>query len=1639
MSQSFHRTRAFGRARRSPVLLLAAGLILAGIAPAGADIVAYYDFDNAANPLLDATGNGHTITGTASTNPVWGATTGFASSGAYEFSGDRLIVPIDINPSALPRMTWGAWVKTNTLTSSLYKVLGHDNGAWDRTLGLDNRLPAVFRYTSFTGNDPVNNSGPVEGTPGPASTSQWSFIAASYDQVAKTVTVYVDVDASTTADALATVTEPGAFGTGWSTFAIGAIRPDQNSEPWSGVIDNVFLYNEVLTPAAVTKLRDDGGVVQLPKINSFLANPGHIAGGQSTTLSWNTAKADTVSINNGVPAISGATGTVSVSPGATTTYTLTATNAAGSVTADVVVGVNAAVLPPKLTEFMASNSATLNDGDGNASDWIEIWNPNAFAIGLAGYALRDSGATWVFPDVQLAGNARMIAFASGQTTGNYVDPAGHLHTTFNLSASGEALQLLAPDGTTVVSEFTAVPEQHTDASWGIDPGTGQPGYFMPATPGTVNGTALAGFVDDTKFDIDRGFFTAPIAVHITTLTPGASIAYTTDGSEPTPAHGTIVGPPGAAEPPTATVNITTTKVLRAMAFRSGWVSTGVDTQTYLFPGNVIDQPVAPAGFPATWGVFTGTNGSTAGVPVPADYEMKPVIVNADRPAMIAALQALPTMSIVADPADLFSNEGILPNPFAALNGLGVHTRVPFEPDRKCSVEWIQPDGAREFQINCAVSLIGGWSRHYEATPKKSLALSFKKDFGPGKLNFPLFGTNEVSEFDRVNLRATFSDAWVDNAHPAQYLRDPFMRETYLAMGQPASRGTFVHLYLNGLYWGIYNPTERPDDDYASSHYGGRDEDYDALKHQSLTAPASAPTDSYEVISGTATRWQQALSASALDMTNIANYNTLRQYVDMTSLADYIIANTFLSNLDWPGKNWYAFGRRDGADGGFKFVPWDSEYTLLDLNVNRTDATNTLTPARFYSRARLNPEFRLLFADRVHKHAFNGGPLTSATMIARYSAMAAILEPAINAEAARWGDNPNTRQGIRDYRKTHWISARDAILNNYMPNRPAIALNQYRTAGLYPATEAPEFTQHGGTVDPPLLTFRNSPAGTVYYTTDGSDPRLTGGAVNPAATGLPGGSATVSWFPLEATGWRYFITPTGLGDSEVVVGHASYGVTNWKHPDFDHTAWPTGQAMLGYGGITNRTVRTTIGYGGDPFNRYPASYFRKEFTVDDASRVSKLLIDVIRDDGVVIYVNGREAGRNNMAAGNLHYADVALSDADPEDQVVRIEYVPPAGLLRNGTNVLAVELHQRAVNGSDLGIDVALQGQISNSGITLTQSGLVKARTRSAGGEWSALTEAFFVVAAEPATAANLVISKIHYHPAAPTAAETAAGFSDDRMFEYIELMNCGTRTVSLAGLRFVDGVSFTFPSDVVAELLPGQRGVIVNNAAAFAMRYGSGAKVLGQFAGGNLSNDGEGLTLLAANGADIWRFDYNDGGAWPDTPDGQGPALVLINPNAPPDNAGMSLPENWRPSSAAGGQPGTDDRTSFAVWLAGQSNSNPLADPDGDGINQLLAFATGARTTAPAHGFLPTVTLETFTVGLATDVYAVISVRELIGAAGLTARIESSANLQAWTTAGVTLVSTTDNGDGTMTRRYRTATPAATGRTFLRLYVMQTP
>ncbi|MCX5638888.1 MAG: lamin tail domain-containing protein, partial [Planctomycetota bacterium] len=205
-----------------------------------------------------------------------------------------------------------------------------------------------------------------------------------------------------------------------------------------------------------------------------------------------------------------------------------------------------------------------------------------------------------------------------------------------LRQSTNVLAIHALNDNQTDGEFLILPELAAASSMGVQQ------YFATATPGKFNTSGAIDVVADTKFSPDRGFYDDWFPVTITTDTNGATIHYTTDGSAPSEAHGYEYKEP---------IWITGTTCLRAMAFKPGWISTNVDTQTYIFLDDVIHQPSNPPGWPSYWG-------STA-----ADYEMDPDIVNNPqyRDLMRDSLLSIPTVSITTDMNNLFGPSGIYDN------------------------------------------------------------------------------------------------------------------------------------------------------------------------------------------------------------------------------------------------------------------------------------------------------------------------------------------------------------------------------------------------------------------------------------------------------------------------------------------------------------------------------------------------------------------------------------------------------------------------------------------------------------------------------------------------------------------------------------------------------------------------------------------------------------------------------------------------------------------------------------------------------------------------------------------------------------------------------------------------------------------
>ena len=147
-------------------------------------------------------------------------------------------------------------------------------------------------------------------------------------------------------------------------------------------------------------------------------------------------------------------------------------------------------------------------------------------------------------------------------------------------------------------------------------------------------------------------------------------------------------------------------------------------------------------------------------------------------------------------------------------------------------------------------------------------------------------------------------------------------------------------------------------------------------------------------------------------------------------------------------------------------------------------------------------------------------------------------------------------------------------------------------------------------------------------------------------------------------------------------------TNWAQPNFNDATWNSGLARLGYGGDGEET---TVGYGPSSTAKYITTYFRRAFVVPPDTYLTNLTFRLTRDDGAVVWVNGREAYRSNMPGGVILNTTTASSAVSGANETTFFPTTLRATNVFPGTNIVAVEIHQSDANSSDLGFDLELDG------------------------------------------------------------------------------------------------------------------------------------------------------------------------------------------------------------------------------------------------------------------------------------------------------------------------------------------------------------
>lgn len=742
-----------------------------------------------------------------------------------------------------------------------------------------------------------------------------------------------------------------------------------------------------------------------------------------------------------------------------------------------------------ISEFMADNQHGIRDEDANRSDWIEIYNAGGEAVNLLGWSLTDhtNSPGWRFPAMWLDPNKYLLVWASGK---NRADPALPLHTDFKLGKEVGYLALLDA-ATNIVSAFApAYPAQLEDVSYGRD--VVEPsvvGFFLTPTPGQRNATSGPGFAPAPAFSIEGGVYTNN-SLSVALSTPAGQTRYTLDGSVPTTNSPAYYGP--------LTVNASTT--VKARVFQPGMFPGPVMAQTYM----LLDSTVAR---------FTS-----------------------NLPLMIISTSG---RGIVSHPAPG------TPRTFASV--------VAIDTERGRS----SPLGSPDYFGQGGISIRGQTSSGF---PKRPYRLELQDAYLDDR-DAPLLGLPAESDWI---LNNPYSDK--------PFLQNFLAMELFEKMGHYSVRRRFVEVFINTTsgkvtyprdYMGIYVLLEKikvaddrvnirkltPSDNSEPNITGGYmfKKDKDTTGDLNFTTPGGGGFGGQtlkihepvprEITSAQLTwlrnylgRMEAALYASDWKLRTGTNHYS--HYLDVDSFADHHWIVEFSKQID--GYRLSNYMQKDRG-GKVKMEPiWD--WNLSFGNADYLGGGET--SGWYWSQLGANEHiwFRRLMCGTTSAAGTTGDPdfnqkiidrwsvlrtnvLALSNVLARVDELAGYLNDAAQRDFQKWPrlgtyiwpnpplySTPTTYAGIITSMK-NWISGRHAWIDAQYLRVPAFSLN-------------------GGRVPPGHNVIVTAPAGLIYYTLDGTDPRAPGGGL--------------------ATGAQLYRGPVPISSNARLVARAMSG-SRWSGP------------------------------------------------------------------------------------------------------------------------------------------------------------------------------------------------------------------------------------------------------------------------------------------------------------------------------------------------------------------------------------------------------------------------------------------------------------------------------------------------------------
>ncbi len=987
-----------------------------------------------------------------------------------------------------------------------------------------------------------------------------------------------------------------------------------------------------------------------------------------------------------------------------------------------------------INEIMASNRQTLADPQGEFDDWIELYNKGSAALDVGGCYLTDNlsdPTKWQIPAnaptaTTIAAHGYLLVWADGQVAGT------GLHAGFKLSNQGEEVGFFAADGVTLI-DSVSFGAQQTDVSYGRFP-DGGPEWRTSAspTPGAANAILYEGTVETPQISGASRFCTEPFTVTITTATPEATIYYSLDGSDPlnpSAPRGRSAATMGSVY--TATLKITKTTTLKAVAIKSGWKQSSVSTVRYIFLGPDLLSFTSPLPI----GVIDSLGKTVSTTDIPAFG----FFVNTDADGRAA----------ITGPIDFVGPASI-----------------------KVRGQSSAGFAKKQYRFETQDS---------QGRDKSVSILGF-----PSESDWVLQGMYSDKSLMRNVLPYQWSNE-VGQWAPHTRFIELFLNSDDSAVTMSDYIGVYVFMECIKVGPNRVDVTKlEPADDTEPAISGGyiiakdkvnpEDQSFSTSRGLSLVFKDPVGPDLTQAQKDWIKNYVNTFEA-ALYGANFADpVDGYGKYIDVGSFIDNHIIVELSKNIDGFRLSTYYHKDRDG-----KLVMgpiWDYDLSLGNANYNDGwHATGWYYSLLgdgdypYWRRLFEDPEFRLRYADRwfgLRRNLF-----TTRRLVGIVEDYATLLDEPAARNYARW-----PTLGV--YVWPNWFIAktyREEItwMQGWLAERLTWMDNQIATE-MAPAP--PVFNRHGGPTDPGFeLTMRA--AGPIYYTLDGSDPRaLVGPLQAPTSRTLvpedaakrvrvPAGPVADAWRGggvFDDSAW----TPVAGGPGPVGYNRGSRAVGVFS---LDLTGGM-------YGLRTSCYIRIPFSFM-DDLRKVAALILRVRYNDGFVAYLNGIEVGRRNFTGTPAW--------NSVADGTQSEAAAAKFE--------NIEIVNVAEVLRPGDNLLALQGLNVALTSPDFlisaelgaaesaGLDAPTRVKSYTAPVRLDESTQIKARA-VVGGRWSALNEAVFAVGP---VAEGLRISEIMYHP-------RETGNPNDPNAEYIELMNIGLKTINLGLVRFTDGIDFTFPS-----------------------------------------------------------------------------------------------------------------------------------------------------------------------------------------------------------------------------------------------------